>query len=278
MNIDAHQHFWSYNQKDYGWITDDLSVLKKDYLPGDLLAVLTDNGMDGCVAVQARQSLEETSWLLELAKQHDFIKGVVGWVDLCSTELEAQLKAFSKNKKLVGVRHVLHDEPDEYFMLRPEFKKGIERLGAYELTYDILIFPKHLKSAHQLAAQFPNQKFVIDHLAKPSIRSQQYDIWSRDLSAFKGLPNVWCKVSGMVTEADWKNIPATDFSLVLDVVFDTFPQEKIMFGSDWPVCQLAADYAKVKSIVEEYLNANKQYDAQLVMGKNCQDFYRIKTD
>lgn len=275
MKIDAHQHFWSYNPQDYGWITEDLSILKKDYLPQDLEPILNENGVEGCIAVQARQSLEETTWLLKLANQNKFIKGVVGWVDLCSDTIADQLIELSVYPKLVGVRHVLHDEPDDNFMLREDFLNGIEKLQQKDLTYDILIFPKHLKTALSLVRQFPNQKFVIDHLAKPSIKTGDFLQWSMDILEFKNLPNVWCKVSGMVTEANWKNIETTNFDPLLDKVFEAFPQERIMFGSDWPVCNLAADYGRVLSIVDSYLKKNSQYDTDLIMGQNCMDFYGI---
>lgn len=278
MKIDAHQHFWSYNPEEYGWISEDLAILKRDFMPADLEPILQQNGIDGCIAVQARQSLEETRWLLELADQHSFIKGVVGWVDLCSKEVEDQLAQFSKNKKLVGVRHVLHDEEDDDFMLRKDFLNGISKLSKYDLTYDILIFPKHLKNAYQLVQQFPDQKFIIDHIAKPSIKTQDYAQWKVDMWAFKGLSNVWCKVSGMVTEADWSNIPSTDFNPVLDHVFETFSQDKLLYGSDWPVCKLAAEYSTVKGIVENYLEENAHFDAERILGNNCMDFYGITQD
>lgn len=278
MKIDAHQHFWPYNPEEYGWISEDLAILKRDFMPADLEPILQQNGIDGCIAVQARQSLEETRWLLELADQHSFIKGVVGWVDLCSEEVEDQLAQYSKNEKLVGVRHVLHDEEDDDFMLRKDFLNGLSKLSKYDLTYDILIFPKHLKNAYQLVRQFPDQKFIIDHIAKPSIKTQDYAQWKVDMWAFKGLPNVWCKVSGMVTEADWNNIPSTDFNPVLDHVFETFSQDKLLYGSDWPVCKLAAEYSTVKGIVENYLEENAHFDADLIMGNNCVDFYGITQD
>ena len=275
MKLDAHQHFWSYNPQDYGWISDDLSILKQNFLPKDLEPVLKENGIDGCIAVQARQSLEETGWLLELANQYSIIKGVVGWVDLCSPEIENQIEEFSKHEKLVGVRHVIHDEEDDDFMLRSDFMNGISKLKQFDLTYDILIFPKHLKNANQLVKEFPEQKFVIDHVAKPLIKAQDYEQWIQDIRAFKKLSNVWCKVSGMVTEADWNNNSNTDFSPVLDLVFEVFTDKKILFGSDWPVCKLAAEYETVKSIIDSYLDKNQQFDGDLIMGDNCLEFYGI---
>jgi len=204
MRIDAHQHFWIYNPEEYSWISDSMKVLRKDFLPADLLPLLKQSGFDGSIAVQARQSREETRWLLELAGEHDFIKGVVGWVDLCSVEAESQLEEFTLYPKLVGVRHVLQDEPDDMFMLQDNFLKGISLLRKFNLVYELLIFPGHLPYAIQLVKKFPDQKFVLDHIAKPLIKDKILTSWKEGIQQLALQPNVSCKLSGMVTEAEWK--------------------------------------------------------------------------
>ena len=211
MLIDAHQHFWHYNPKEYGWISDRMEKLKRDFLPADLIPELQAMKFEGTIAVQARQSLEETRWLLTLADENNFIKGVVGWVDLCSEEAEDQLKEFSANSKFVGVRHVVHDEPDDRFMARKDFRRGISSLQKYSLTYDLLIFPKHLPLAMELVKEFPDQPFVLDHIAKPDIKGQRREPWASGIRKLAQLPNVYCKLSGMVTEADWKSWKKDDF-------------------------------------------------------------------
>ncbi|WP_066630993.1 amidohydrolase family protein [Labilibacter marinus] len=273
MKIDSHQHFWQYNLEDYSWISDEVASLKRDFLPADLEPLLKANNMDGCIAVQARQSLQETQWLLELAENHNIIKGVVGWMDLCGDKPEATLKALSENSKLVGMRHVVQDEPDDYFMLRKDFINGISLLEKYGLTYDILIFPKQLPAALELAKKFPNQALVIDHIAKPAIASGEIEHWQKHIRQFKNLPNVYCKVSGMVTEVSWQNWTQDDFTPYLDIIVETFGTDRIMFGSDWPVCLLAADYGQVSQIVKNYLKTFSQNEQDKIFGINCSQFY-----
>ena len=273
MLIDAHQHFWKYNPDEYSWINDDMSILKKDFLPDDLAKELKQINFDGSIVVQARQNLEETNWLLNLADAFKFIKGVVGWVDLCSPEAENQLIELSENKKLVGVRHVVHDEPDDNFMARDDFKNGISLLSKFNLTYDLLIFPKHLNLAKELVSLFPNQKFILDHIAKPLIKDQVFSSWQEDITKLAALPNVYCKLSGMVTEADWKKWRADHFQYYLDTVFNSFGTERLMIGSDWPVCTVAGRYKEVMSIVINYIDQFNVEVQKKILGLNCQDFY-----
>ncbi len=204
MHVDAHQHFWRYDAREYGWIDESMAALRRDFLPADLKPELEGNGFQGCVAVQARQTLEETRWLLELAERNPFILGVVGWVDLRSPRLRFELEALVKNPKLVGVRHVVQSEPDERFLLRPEFLRGIAMLEEFGLAYDILIYQRHLPVAAEFVARFPRQRFVLDHLAKPPIKIGAIDVWARGIRELASFPNVYCKVSGLVTEADWQ--------------------------------------------------------------------------
>jgi L-fuconolactonase len=276
MRIDAHQHFWQYNPAEHGWMTDEMAALKHDFLPQDLKPLLDRVEFDGCVAVQARQSLEETRWLLELAEENDFIRGVVGWVDLCSPELESQLEQLAKRPKLVGVRHMVQDEPDDAFMLRPDFRRGIALLAEFGLTYDVLIHPRHLPAAMKLVAEFPVQPFVLDHIAKPAIAEGKLSPWAADLRELAELPNICCKVSGMVTEARWDKWRPADFRPYLEVVFEAFGVERLMIGSDWPVCTLAADYASTIGIVTDYARQLPADAVAGISGENCARFYRLR--
>ena len=277
MKIDAHQHFWLYNTIDYGWINDRMKVLKRNFLPGDLHPELTKTGISGSVVVQARQTVEETRWLLNLANEYDFIKGVVGWVDLRSEDkLKSHLDEFCESKKFVGVRHVLHDEPDDDFMLRDDFLKGLSLLKDYNLNYDLLLFPKHLPIAKTLVSMFPLQKFVLDHMAKPLIKERVFSPWKEDIKRLADNPNVWCKLSGIVTEADWETQGPEDFNPYLDVVFDAFGPDRLMIGSDWPVCLLAGEYKDVISIVKEYISEMTDDIRDKILGLNCVEYYGLE--
>ena len=256
-------------------MTDKMGALKHDFLPADLEPLLKSIDFDGCVAVQARQSLEETEWLLDLAQRHSFIKGVVGWVDLQSEKLSEQLQKFSGHRKLAGVRHVVHDEPDDHFMLRPQFRYGIAQLQEFGLTYDLLLFPKHLPVAAQLVEEFPQQPFVLDHIAKPGIAEAAISPWQDDLRRLAKFPNVFCKLSGMVTEARWKQWQPVDFQRYLDVVVDAFGASRLMIGSDWPVCTLSGDYAAVMNIVIDYVKQFPPDTQAAILGDNCAGFYGI---
>jgi L-fuconolactonase len=272
MRLDAHQHFWKFDPAEYSWIHADWPI-RQDFLPDDLAPLLGQSGIEGCIAVQARQTVEETQWLLDLATQHPIIKGVVGWVDLRSDAIEERLGTFSKNPKLVGVRHVVQDEPDDRFMLGAEFMRGIAALAQFRLTYDILITPRQLPAAIELVKSFPKQAFVVDHIAKPFIRQGALSPWREQIRELAKSQNVFCKISGMVTEADWAQWKPADFAPYLDVVFDAFGPDRLMFGSDWPVCLLAAPYHRVFSLVEDWLVQLKPRQRQRVLGGNCDRFY-----
>lgn len=276
MKIDSHQHFWKYNEADYGWIDNRMAILKRDFLPEDLEPRLTESGFSGSVAVQARQTAEETRWLLNLAEKNDFIKGIVGWADLRSEDnLRRQLDEFCKSPKFAGVRHVVHDEPEDGFMLRDDFLKGISILKDYNLTYDLLLFPKHLPVAQVLASMFPGQKFVVDHISKPLIKDRITDPWKEDIFMLAGEKNVWCKLSGMVTEADWKNNTYKDFQPYLDTVFQAFGPGRLMTGSDWPVCTVSREYNDVINIVRDYISEMPEEVREKILGLNCIDFYGL---
>ena len=275
MRIDSHQHFWRYNPEEYGWITEQLKVLRRNFLPGDIKQEMKWCDFEGSIAVQARQSIEETKWLLELADAYPFIKGVVGWADLRSPDLDKQLSMFALNKKLVGVRHIVQDEPDNEFLIRQDFINGIKRVQYYGLAYDIVIYPKQLRAAERLAVQFPDMRFVLDHCAKPFIKNKTRSPWGEDIRELAKCPNVFCKVSGMVTEADWKKWEYNDFIPYLDVVFEAFGTERVMIGSDWPVCTLAGTYQDVLSIVLKYISQYSQEEQDLILGKNAANAYHL---
>jgi len=234
MIIDSHQHFWKYHPVKHSWINDQMKVLQQDYLPENLLEVYTENEIDGCVAVQADQSESETNFLLDLAKENDFIKGIVGWVDLRSDRLEERLEHYSQFKVIKGFRHVVQDEPDPNFIIGKQFKKGIKLLEEYRFTYDILIFPSQLEATLRLIEEFPDHRFVIDHIAKPQIKDGFIKDWEVLMRKIAMHQNVYCKVSGMVTEADWEHWKYNDFIPYLNIIFEIFGTDRIMYGSDWP--------------------------------------------
>ena len=275
MRIDAHQHFWKYNDVRDSWITDDMSVIQKNFLPEDLKPILNANGIDGSIIVQSDQSKEENVFQLANALQHDFIKGVVGWVDLQADDLTDRLEYYKEFKKLKGFRHVLQGEQQRDFMLRPNFKRGIGKLKAFGYTYDILIFPDQLKYTVDFVKAFPDQSFVLDHLAKPYIKDGKIEGWKKDIETLASFDNVFCKVSGMVTEANWKDWVKEDFRPYLDVVVESFGTTRLMYGSDWPVCLVAGSYEQIFDLVKDYFATFSQAEQDLIFGKNAGRFYNL---
>jgi L-fuconolactonase len=276
VKIDAHQHFWRYDPAEYGWIDNSMAALRRDFLPLDARREMDRAGIDACVAVQARQSLEETRWLLALAGEHPFIAGVVGWVDLQADDVREGIEQFATNPKLVGIRHIVQSEADDRFLLRPAFCRGISLLEDLELAYDILIYPRHLAVAADFVSRFKQQRFVIDHLAKPDIRSGELREWERGLRRLAEIPHVFCKLSGLVTEADWQRWTPGELRPYLDVAFDCFGAYRLIAGSDWPVCTLAADYTRTMSIASEYLLGRPEPEREAVMGGNARRFWNLK--
>jgi L-fuconolactonase len=273
MKIDSHQHFWEYDPQQYPWIQPDWPI-RKSFLPQDLKPLLDKTGFDACVAVQARQTIAETKWLLQLAEQHPFIAGVVGWVDLQSDAPEKQFDDLVSSK-LVGIRHVAQDEPDDRFLVRKEFLRGISILADRQLAYDILIFPKQLPAAIELVRKFPGQRFVLDHIAKPFVRDGTIEPWGTQIRELAQSPNVACKLSGLVTEARWHQWGLEDFHPYLDVVWKAFGEDRLMIGSDWPVSLLSAEYPLTLGIVQNYLDQFPEPTRAKVLGSNAAHFYRL---
>lgn len=276
MAVDAHQHFWKYSAAEYGWIDESMSALQRDFLPNDLKPELERAGFQGCVAVQVRQNLGETEWLLKLAGEWPFIVGVVGWVDLRSPELAHQLELFAKEPKFVGVRHIIQSEPDQQFLLQADFLRGVELLAEFGLTYDLLIYERHLPVALEFVGRLPEQRVVLDHLAKPRIREQVLHPWAEQMRNLASFPNVYCKLSGLVTEADWCNWSEEQIRPYLDVVFESFGAERLMVGSDWPVCTVAGTYSRTVDVVKGYLRNCPAEVRDKVLGSNAQRFYGLR--
>ena len=277
MRIDAHQHFWRYRPDTHPWISDAMAPLKRDFVPTDLHPLLVAAGFDGCIAVQAQSSIAETEWLLQLAAAHSFIRGVVGWVDLCAPNVTDDLQRLAQQRSFRGVRHIVQDEPDGRFMQRPDFQRGIAALARHGLTYDILVYARQLPAAIELARNVPQQPFVLDHIGKPDIRAGRFDEWRRDITALASLSNVCCKLSGMVTEADWNAWQPGDFAVYLDCVLNAFGANRLMIGSDWPVCLLAGEYRTVISVVTEYIACLSETERNAILGATAARFYRLES-
>lgn len=273
--IDSHQHFWKYDPSRQDWMTGDMQILKKDYGFDELAVLLNQCGLHGSVAVQASQTEAENDFLLGLAEEHRAIKGIVGWVDLQSETVSERLSFYATTKKIKGFRHVIHDEEDTGFMLRPAFLHGIQSLQEFHFTYDLLIYPHHLPNALTLVRQFPHQLFVIDHMAKPNIRAHEIAPWKKLMTPLASLPNVYCKISGMVTEATWQQWQQDDFTPYLDAVVELFGTKRILYGSDWPVCTLSGTYAEAYRIVETYFERFSASEQDDFFGMNAKRFYRL---
>lgn len=273
--IDSHVHFWDYHPVKEAWITEDMKTIQRDFKPTDIETTLRENGINGCVAVQADQSENETNFLLAYADKYPFIKGVVGWIDLRSENLPERLATFANNASLKGWRHIAQPEPAG-FLTSKEFFSGIAELQQYQHTYDILIHQSQLNDAITLVDKFPQQKFVLDHLGKPNIKTKkENDLWLSGIKTLAQNHNVYCKVSGMFTEADWQKWQYEDFTFYLDSVFEHFGPQRLMFGSDWPVCTLAADYQTMKQIIERYTNQLTETEQQFVFETTAMQFYNL---
>jgi len=275
MRVDAHQHFWRYSEKEYGWINDAMAVIRQDFLPADLLPLLREAGIATTVAVQARQSIEETEWLLKLAREHDWIAGVVGWVPLVDPKVDEILERLSSDSKLKGMRHVLQGEADQY-MQRDDFHAGIAWLERYSLTYDVLILERQLAAAIQLVDLHPTQLFVLDHLAKPLIAGHELEPWRTHIRELARRPHVVCKLSGMVTEADFDTWTPEDLRPYMETVLDAFGPERLLFGSDWPVCTVASSYMRWVSVVRDFVEQLTVDEQAAIFGRNATKIYRLQ--
>ena len=270
--IDAHQHFWRYDAARYGWIDGTMTALRRDFLPDDLAPLMRADGVDATIAVQARQDDEETAWLLDLAARHPFIRGVVGWVDLQAADVEGRVERLAETPRLVGLRHVVQAEPDG-FLHRSAFHRGIAAVERSDLVYDILIHARQLPEAVRFAAAFPRQRFVLDHLGKPDVRGGGLQEWQRRLHELAALPNVWCKLSGLVTEADWRAWTPAQLRPYLDAALDAFGPSRLMFGSDWPVCTVAATYRQVVALVRDAIAEYSADEQAHMLGKTAEEVY-----
>ena len=270
--IDSHQHFWQYDAARYDWIDASMTALQRDFLPDDLAPLMQASGVDGTIAVQARQDDEETAWLLELAAAHPFMRGVVGWVDLRSPDAGSRVERLAETPRLVGLRHVVQAEPAG-FLHRADFRRGLAAVERCDLVYDILIYARQLPEAIRLASDFSRQRFVLDHLGKPDIRGGGLEEWRRRLEELAALPHVWCKLSGLVTEADWGAWTPGELRPYLDTALDAFGPSRVMIGSDWPVCTLAASYAQVLALVREAIAEYSADEQAQILGKTAEDVY-----
>lgn len=275
MRIDTHQHYWRYDAADYGWIDDAKAVLKRDYVPADVQPLMRGAGFDAAIAVQARQTPDETAALLAFADAHPFVAGVVGWVDLQADDVAGQLAAIAPHPKLVGIRHIVQDEADDRFLLRPAFCRGIALLGEFDLPYDVLVYPRHLPIVAEFLSRFPSQRFVLDHLAKPEIRHGRLHEWARALEDVAAAPNLMAKLSGLVTEASWPDWTSADLGPYLDVALDVFGPDRLMVGSDWPVCTLAASYERTMDVFTRYLSGRPVAAQDAILGGNARRFWKL---
>lgn len=275
MVIDAHQHFWQYEPVRDAWIDDSMQVIRRDFLPEHLAPVLEDNGVHGCVAVQADQSADETAFLLSLAEKHDIIKGVVGWIDLRADNINEQLLQYAAHPKLKGFRHIVQGEKDNRFILGEHFCRGIKALSQHRFTYDILVYPKQLPAVEEFVLQFPEQALIIDHLAKPDIKAGELATWAAHMRRIAQSPHVYCKLSGLVTEADWQQWEPAHFRPFLEVALEAFGANRLLYGSDWPVCLLAAEYHEVKGIVTHFISTLSTTEQNQIMGGNALSFYHL---
>ncbi|MBN1181456.1 MAG: amidohydrolase family protein [Bacteroidales bacterium] len=275
MIIDTHHHFWHYNTDDFGWINEEMKTIRRDFLPAHLHNEITQAGVDGVISVQARQIEDETRWLLKMARNNEFIKGVVGWLPLVNKNVDHLIAKYAYDKNLKGLRHVVQDEPDDQFILRDDFNKGVSLLKRYNLVYDILIFEKHLPYTIQFVDKHPNQAFVLDHIAKPKIKDNIFSPWKENIIELAKRENVYCKISGMVTEADFKDWSEDQLKPYVDVVIEAFGSKRLMLGSDWPVCLVATEYNKWIDLVKKFIVKLSSDEQERILGKNAVEVYRL---
>src|ERR1051326_8510498 len=273
--IDAHHHLWRYSEEQYPWMQAGMEGIRRDFLIADLRLVTKEAGISGTVAVQARQTIEETEWLIRLANSNELIRGVGGWLPLTKPEMGEQLDKLPTQAKLKGVRDVLHDEADDFYMLRDDFNRGISLLTKAGLRYDILVFDRHLPQTIRFVDRHPNQVFVLDHIAKPRIRQQLISPWAEQIRDLAQRDNVYCKISGMVTEADWHNWTPNNLRPYFDVVLNAFGPQRLMFGSDWPVLLVACDYTQWSGIVRSWINELSPAEQMAILSGTANTAYSL---
>jgi L-fuconolactonase len=276
MIIDGHQHFWRYNAERHGWITDDMAAIRRDFLPKELEQIYRQSDIDGSIAVQADQTEAETEYLLAFSRMYDFIKGIVGWADLQAPNIKERLDYFSSEKKVKGFRHIVQGESDPNFLFGQDFGRGIGQLASYNFTYDILVYHHQLAQVEPFVSKFPNQQFIIDHIAKPAIARHEIKQWSTHMRALAQHQNVYCKLSGMVTEADVNNWTYDDIAPYIDVVLECFGPKRLVYGSDWPVCLVAASYEEQFNVVQKALEKLSPAEKKQILGENAIRFYHIE--
>lgn len=275
MIIDAHQHFWRYNQERHAWISDDMAAIRKDFLPKELEQIYRQNDIDGCVAVQVDQTEAENEFFLAFARRYSFIKGIVGWVDLQDEKVKDRLEYYSTEKIIKGFRHIVQGEPDPNFLLGQDFCRGIGMLDSYNLTYDILVYHYQLVQVERFVSKFPKQNFIIDHIAKPNIKSGEIDQWSKYMKAIAKHENVYCKLSGMVTEADFNNWTYDAIAPYINIVLESFGPSRVVYGSDWPVCLVAATYEEQFNVVHKAIEKLSPAEKKAILGENASRFYHL---
>ncbi len=273
--IDSHQHFWTYNVNRDVWITEEMGRIRKNFYPNDSVELFAQNQIDGCIAVQADSSEEETFFLISLAEQSEFIKGIVGWVDLQSINIESQLTYFSQFEKIVGFRHVVQSESDPNFLARPNFLKGVQLLDTFDFAYDLLIYPNQLNAGIEFCKKNANQRIVLDHLAKPPIKSGDISEWKKDIEKFKELENVSAKISGLITEAEWFNYNEKDILHIIEIALEVFGSDRLMFGTDYPVVLVADELSNWVKTFNKSISQLSSNEIKKITIDNCLQFYKI---
>jgi L-fuconolactonase len=275
MIIDSHQHFWKYHAENHAWISGDMAAIRRDFFPGDLKSIYDQQGIGGCVAVQVDQTEEENQFLLTLAKEHSFIKGIVGWIDFRAANISERLAFYSEFLAIKGFRHIVQAERDNSFLLGDFFCRGIGALEQYGHTYDILVYAHQLDQVKEFVKRFPRQALIVDHLAKPSIKEKSIDDWARSMKDISKHENVYCKLSGMVTEADWKKWTYEDLEPYMNVALEAFGAKRLVYGSDWPVCLVAATYDKQLNVVRRFVASLSTSEQSAILGENAARFYHL---
>jgi L-fuconolactonase len=275
MRIDAHQHFWHYQPETHGWISDEMRVLRKDFTPEELKTVLADFSFDGSVVVQANETYDENDFLLDIAQKHNYIKGIVGWIDLLDPQAEVKMVAIKSTPAIVGFRTIMQGSPDEKYLGNKLFYENVKRLATFDYTFDLLVHNNQLDSLIRFTDKLPDNRFILDHLGKPAIKNKEYKEWKTEIKILAANPNMYCKLSGMITEADLKNWTYNDLYPYMEIAAEYFGLDRICFGSDWPVCLAAGSFATTYSVVDQFCGQLKQEEKDKIFGLNTKDFYKL---